>query len=36
MFNGGSGYNKIWWFDEYDKLNLAKPWAPIRSARSSA
>jgi len=24
MFNGGSGYNKIWWFDEYDKLNLGK------------
>jgi hypothetical protein len=24
MFNGGSGYNKIWWFEEYDKLNLGK------------
>jgi hypothetical protein len=24
MFNGGSGYNKIWWFDEYDKLDLGK------------
>ena len=24
MFNGGSGYNKIWWFDEYDKINLGK------------
>ncbi|HUS09604.1 MAG TPA: putative glycoside hydrolase [Pyrinomonadaceae bacterium] len=25
MFNGGSGYNKIWWFDEYDKLDMGKP-----------
>ncbi|MEO8165627.1 MAG: putative glycoside hydrolase, partial [Betaproteobacteria bacterium] len=24
MFNGGSGYNKIWWFDEYDKLDMGK------------
>jgi len=24
MFNGGSGYNKIWWFDEYDKIDLGK------------
>ncbi len=24
MFSGGSGYNRIWWFDEYDKINLGK------------
>ena len=24
MFNGGSGYNKIWWFDEYEKIDLGK------------
>jgi chitodextrinase len=24
MFNGGSGYNKIWWYDEYDKIDLGK------------
>jgi hypothetical protein len=24
MFNGGSGYNQLWWFDEYDKLDLGK------------
>src|SRR5712691_11046857 len=23
-FNGGSGYNQIWWFDEYDKIDLGK------------
>jgi len=28
MFNGGSGYNKIWWFTEYDKINLGKALAP--------
>ncbi len=22
MFNGGSGYTKIWWHDEYDKIDL--------------
>ncbi len=22
MFNGGSGYNRIWWFEEYDRINL--------------
>jgi hypothetical protein len=24
MFNGGSGYNQIWWFAEYDKIDLGK------------
>ena len=24
MFNGGSGYNKIWWYDEYDKIDLGR------------
>ena len=24
MFNGGSSYNKIWWYDEYDKIDLGK------------
>jgi hypothetical protein len=28
MFNGGSGYNKIWWFDEYDKIDLGKALSP--------
>ncbi len=28
MFNGGSGYNKIWWFDEYDKLDMGKALGP--------
>ena len=28
MFNGGSGYNRIWWFDEYDRIDLGKALAP--------
>jgi hypothetical protein len=24
MFTGGSGPNRIWWFDEYDKINLGR------------
>jgi hypothetical protein len=28
MFNGGSGYNKLWWFDEYDKIDLGKALGP--------
>jgi hypothetical protein len=24
MFNGGSGYNQIWWFNEYDQIDLGK------------
>jgi len=24
MFNGGSGYNRIWWFDEYDNIDLGR------------
>lgn len=24
MFTGGSGYDKIWWFDEYDRIDLGK------------
>ena len=24
MFNGGSGYNRIWWHDEYDKIDLGR------------
>jgi hypothetical protein len=28
MFTGGSGYNKIWWFDEYDKIDLGKALGP--------
>src|SRR5437879_29129 len=28
MFNGGSGYTKIWWYDEYDMIYLGKSVAP--------
>ncbi len=28
MFSGGSGYNKIWWHDEYDKIDLGKAIGP--------
>ena len=28
MFNGGSGYNKIWWYDEYEKIDLGKAVGP--------
>ncbi len=28
MFNGGSGYNKLWWFSEYDNINLGKALGP--------
>jgi len=24
MFNGGNGYNQIWWFNEYDQIDLGK------------
>jgi hypothetical protein len=24
MFTGGSNYDRIWWFDEYDKINLGR------------
>jgi hypothetical protein len=24
MFNGGSGYDKIWWYDEYDMIHLGR------------
>ena len=24
MFNGGSGYNRIWWYDEYEKIDLGR------------
>jgi len=28
MFNGGSGYTKIWWYDEYDMIYLGRSVAP--------
>jgi hypothetical protein len=28
MFTGGSGYNQIWWFDEYDRIDLGKALGP--------
>ena len=28
MFNGGSGYNQIWWYDEYDQIDLGKAVGP--------
>ncbi|MEO8164501.1 MAG: putative glycoside hydrolase [Betaproteobacteria bacterium] len=28
MFNGGSGFNRIWWNDEYDKIDLGKALGP--------
>jgi putative glycosyl hydrolase-like family 15 (GHL15) protein/Big-like domain-containing protein len=28
MFNGGSGYDKIWWYDEYDMIYLGKSVGP--------
>jgi hypothetical protein len=28
MFNGGSGYNKIWWYDEYDMIHLGRSVGP--------
>jgi chitodextrinase len=24
MFNGGSGYNRIWWFEEYERIDLGE------------
>ena len=28
MFSGGSGYSKIWWHEEYEKINLGKAIGP--------
>lgn len=28
MFNGGSGYDKIWWYDEYDMIYLGRSVGP--------
>jgi chitodextrinase len=28
MFRGGSGYNKIWWHEEYDRIDLGKAVRP--------
>jgi hypothetical protein len=28
MFNGGSGYDKIWWYNEYDMIYLGRSVAP--------
>ena len=28
MFNGGSGYDKIWWYDEYDMIHLGRSVGP--------
>lgn len=28
MFTGGSGYDKIWWFDEYDRIDLGRALGP--------
>ena len=30
MFNGGSGYDRIWWYDEYDNIDLGKAIGPYR------
>ena len=30
MFNGGSGYDRIWWYDEYDHVDLGKAIGPYR------
>ena len=32
MFNGGSGYNQIWWYDEYDHMDLGKAVGPYTVA----
>src|SRR6267378_3099509 len=32
MFNGGSGYDRIWWYDEYDNIDLGKAIGPYRVA----
>jgi chitodextrinase len=28
MFRGGSGYNKVWWHEEYDRIDLGKAVRP--------
>ncbi len=33
MFRGGSGYNKIWWHDEYDHIDLGKAVGPYTVTR---
>lgn len=34
MFNGVAGpYNRIWWFEEYDKIDLGEPLGPYSVAR---
>jgi chitodextrinase len=33
MFRGGSGYNKIWWHDEYDNIDLGKAVGPYAVRR---
>ena len=30
MFNGGSGYDTIWWYDEYDRIDLGKAVGPYQ------
>ncbi len=35
MFHGSGGYNKIWWFDEYDKIDLGKATMTTRTEQTS-
>ncbi|MBI1942036.1 MAG: hypothetical protein HYS35_00095 [Betaproteobacteria bacterium] len=30
MFNGGSGYNRLWWYDEYDRIDLGRAIGPYQ------
>ncbi len=30
MFNGPSGYNRLWWFDEYDRIDLGRSMGPYQ------
>jgi len=32
MFNGASGFSQIWWYDEYDKIDLGKAVGPYSVA----
>ena len=36
MFSGGSGYNKIRWYDEYDKIDLGKALGPYSAPTATS
>ena len=36
MFRGGSGYDAMWYFDEYDKIDLADARLEFKSIREVA